>query len=77
MMNQDKPLQLFLRDGATFVAPQKESKIGNVRRWEQAFRVYAAIYSAANPSRAAEIWQYVYIINTAAALFVWGECLFL
>ena len=50
---------------------ERENRITNVRRWEQAFRIYAAIYSQANPHRAAEIWQYVYVINSAASTYVW------
>ena len=50
----------------------KNKVINGVRRWEQAFRVYVAIYSQANPSRSAEIWQYVFI-NTAAASYAWNN----
>ena len=46
-------------------------KITNIRRWEQAFRIYGNIYSKANPTRATEIWQYVEIINRAAKKFSW------
>ena len=35
--------------------------------------MYAAIYSEANPHRAAEIWQYMHVINTAAAAFIWDN----
>ena len=49
----------------------RDKKISGVHKWEQAFRVYAAIYSQANPLRSAEIWQYVYIINKAASVFSW------
>ena len=52
---------------------RKNSKFLGVRRWEQAFRVYAAIYSAANPARSAEIWQYVYVINLAASSYQWDD----
>ena len=36
-----------IRNGSSYVLPpiNKESQINNVRRWKQAFRVYAAIYS--------------------------------
>ena len=71
---EDNPIEVVRRSGSTYVLPpltQKDSKITNVRRWEQAFQVYAAIYSQANPSRSAEIWQYVYIINKASQSFVW------
>ena len=50
---------------------EKEHKITNVRKWEQAFRIYAAIYSQANPHRSSEIWQYVFVINSAASTYIW------
>ena len=61
---------------ASFWIPQtheKDKKITNVRKWDQAFRVYAAIYCKSNPHRASEIWQYVNLINSAAASFVWDN----
>ena len=67
-----------IRNGSSYVLPpiSKESRINNIRRWEQAFRVYAAIYSEHNPDRATEIWQYVHIINTAASSFIWENVAF-
>ena len=61
------------REGQTFLtsATNKEPKINGIRHLEQAFHVYAAIYSKANPERASEIWQYIHTINTAASNFVW------
>ena len=71
----DSCMAMFSKDGLTYFAPvsEKDHKITNVRCWEQAFRVYAAIYSKANPQRSAEIWQYVYVINSAAATYVWDN----
>ena len=68
-------LELITKDGNTYFAPVNDrgGKIGNVKRWEQAFRVYAAIYSKANPSRSAEIWQYVHVIHTAASAYAWDN----
>ena len=73
MSGGEQHLQQFVkRDGSTYWAPpERESKINNVCRWEQAFRVYASIYCVANPSRSGEIWQYVYVINMAASSYVW------
>ena len=73
--NADGRMGLYSKDGMTYFAPaaEKEVKISNVRRWEQAFRIYAAIYSNANPHRASEIWQYVHVINSAASSFIWGN----
>ena len=53
-------MEWITHDGMTYLAPvqEKESKINGIRRWEQAFHVYAAIYTKANPDRASEIWQY-------------------
>ena len=70
--DSSKRLQLMYKDGEAFLgAPESDNKINSIRKWDQAFRVYAAIYSQANPSRSAEIWQYVHVINTAAASYIW------
>ena len=46
----EKHLELVQRDGQQFYAPVQAQKINNVRKWEQAFRIYAAIYTQANPT---------------------------
>ena len=63
------------KDGMTFLAPtqDRDTKINGIRKWDQAFRVYAAIYCNANPSRSGEIWQYIYTINSAASSFQWDN----
>ena len=53
--------------------PKNSGKINSVKKWDQAFRVYAAIYTHVNPERASEIWQYVYVIHTAAAANPWDK----
>ena len=71
----DKRMEWVTRDGMTYLAPvqDRDCKINSIRKWEQAFRVYAAIYSKANPGRASEIWGYVYTINTAASSYHWDN----
>ena len=61
------------REGGTFFVPAtaREMKINSVRKWEQVFRVYASVYSRANPTRSPEIWQYIHVINLAASSFSW------
>ena len=61
------------RDGETYLAPviDRNSRITSIRRWEQAFRMYATVYSGAHPDRAKEVWQYIHVINTAAATYAW------
>ena len=48
-------------------------KGNNVRKWDQAFRIYSMTYCNANPDRAGEILQYVDIIHTAAASYSWDN----
>ena len=73
VMNDDSLFKFGVKEGHPYVAPINEGqgKINSVRKWDQAFRVYAAIYTEANPTRASEIWQYVYVIHTAATNIPW------
>ena len=74
--SEDKKLELVSRDGQAFFAPAQDKKIYGLRRWEQAFRIYAAIYSKAQPHRASEIWQYLHVINIAASAYSWENVAF-
>ena len=70
--NEDNWMNLIQREGQVYFIPAaNNNKINSVRKWEQAFRIYTAIYSQANPSGAAEIWQYVHTINVAASGYIW------
>ena len=75
LQEEDVGYEVTRKEGKPFLAPtqDKETKINGIRKWEQAFRVYAAIYSKANPDRAAEIWQYVENINRAATTYKWDN----
>ena len=71
---EENRLEWVQRDGGTYLVPaMRDNKITSIRKWEQAFRAYATIYSGANPHRAKEIWQYISVINTAAASFMWDN----
>ena len=79
MTGVENEIEVVRKNGSTYVFPesgQRDQRITNVHRWEQAFRVYSAIYSESNPDRAAEIWQYVHVINTAAQTFAWENVSF-
>ena len=78
VLKGEQAMQQFVtKSGATYWGPpERDSRITNVRRWEQAFRIYAAIFCNANPGRASEIFQYVYVINTAAVSFAWENVYF-
>ena len=74
-ITDESKIELVSRGGSTYFAPvhDKEQRISGIRKWEQAFCIYAAIYTRANPERASEIWQYVYVINTATQSFHWDN----
>ena len=71
----EQKMQLVNKDGISYFVPatDRECKIDNIKKWEQAFRVYTTIYCKANPHRAGEILQYVDVINRAAAIFNWDN----
>ena len=71
----DNRLEWITKDGMTFLAPaqDRELKVNNIKKWDQAFRVYAAINCNANPGRAGEIWQYIYTIHSAAQSYQWDN----
>ena len=64
--SEENKMKLVNREGSSYWVPEK---IGSLKKWDQAFRIYAAIYSRANPIRAYEIWQYIHVITTAANSF--------
>ena len=74
-LSEEARLEWVFRDGSTFLvsASDRDHKITSIRRWDQAFRVYATIYCGANPQKSQEIWQYVSVINTAAASYAWDN----
>ena len=74
-LGDENRLEWVSKDGMTFLAPanDREQKINSIRKWEQAFRIYAAIYCKANPTRTWEIWQYIHMINSAATTYQWDN----
>ena len=72
LMSDEQRMQFVNKDGASYWVPaDRDNKITGIRKWDQAFRIYAAIYCKANPARSSEIWQYIYVINTAATSYSW------
>ena len=69
--HDESKIELVSRNGQTYFKLVNESQINGIRKWEQAFRIYAAIYTEANPHRSVEIWQYMHVINIAATSFQW------
>ena len=76
-MNQENRLGLVHEGGEMFLAPAKKlNRINSVRRWDDAFRIYATIFTQSNPDRASELLQYVQVIHTAAANNSWDSVAF-
>ena len=71
--NNESKVELVSRDGHTYFKPVRELQINGLWKREQAFRVYAAIYTEANPARSGEIWQYMPCINVAASSYQWDN----
>ena len=75
--NTDSKVELINTQGQTFSlstsTPDKDAKITNIKKWDKAFRVYAMVYSEANPTRSMEIMQYIDDIHSAAGTFVWDN----
>ena len=73
----DRLQQYVTKNGMTYWGhPEREAKITNIRKWEQAFCIYAAIYCQANPHRSGEIWQYMHTINNASISFAWENIMY-
>ena len=71
--NDESTVEIVSKDGHTYFKPMKDNQITGLKKWEQAFRVYAAIYTEHNPERSGEIWQYIHTINIAASSFQWDN----
>ena len=73
----DHRMELVSRGGSTFFVPvadrENSSVISSFNKWEQAFRVFANIYTRIYPDRAPELVQYNHIIFTAAQSFTWDN----
>ena len=71
---EDGRLELIYKQDAAYWLPavnQNYSEINSFARWEQAFRVFADIYTRANPGRVPELIQYNHLISTAVLTFSW------
>ena len=67
-------MELVICNGHTYYVPVcKTTSISNFQRWEQAFRVFANIYTKTNvnANRSSELIEYNQIIHTASLNFVW------
>ena len=76
VMTMDEPqrMELVTKEGHMYWVPAAESsRISNFGKWEQAFRIYANIYSKAYLHRSSELLQYSHLIHTASLSFMWDN----
>ena len=74
LLEEDSRMEMHVKNGKTYWIPVHEtSSINNFNKWEQAFRVFANIYTKANPNRAAELIEYNRLIHTASLSFAWDN----
>ena len=72
LAEEDSRLELVVKNGRTFWVPVSESvNINCFSRWEQAFRIYANVYTQRYPSRATELIQYNHVIHSISGIYVW------
>ena len=71
---EDGRMEMYVKNGKTFWSPVSAAVVINgFPKWEQAFRVFADIYSKANPHRSAELIEYNHIIHTVALAYIWDN----
>ena len=69
-------LELVQRGGKAVFAPTIDREvmaITSFNKWEQAFRVYSAIFTKEHPERSSELVQYNHLIYTTAQTYVWSN----
>ena len=71
---EEERAQWTIKNGMPYCVPLGEiTAISSFSKWEQAFRVFSAIYTKAYPHRANELIQYSHIIHTASMSYYWDN----
>ena len=55
------------------VSDRENQSINDFGKWEQAFRVYANVYTKMFPEKASELIQYNHVIYTASLSYLWDN----
>ena len=72
LSEEDGRLELVIRNGRTYWTPVTESVVINsFSKWEQAFRVFANIYTRKFPHKSSELIQYNHVIHSISSLYTW------
>ena len=71
---EEQRLQMYLKNGVPYYLPVTNNiSIMSFSHWEQAFRVYSAIYTKVHKHRANELLQYGHIIQTVSLFYHWDN----
>ena len=70
--NNETKMELDTKGGSTFFVPASDNvHIANFAKWEQAFRIFANIYTKVYPWKSSELIQYNHVICAASQNFAW------
>ena len=65
-------MELIMKEGRTFWAPVSNTvAINGFSKWEQAFRIFANIYTHKFPHKSSELTQYNHIIHSISSSYTW------
>ena len=71
LVEEDDRMELVVCNGKAYWTPVTEGvSISGFSKWEQAFRVFANIYTRTHPDRAGQLIEYNHIIHLIAQSFV-------
>ena len=74
LIEEDQHMEMVNKGGLSYWVPladRENTSVNSSYRWEQAFRVFANIYSDAYPGKSGELIQYNHVIHTASQTFSW------
>ena len=76
--DENKRIQLYDREGSSYYLPLGNHRetpiaINSYKKWLKAFKLYANIYTKANPWRVKEVFDYIETIEEAAEKYSWNN----
>ena len=74
LSDNESHMEFVIKNGKTYWSPVSDSIVINgFSRWEQAFRIYANIYTKEFPQQSSELIQYNHIIHSISSQYVWDN----
>lgn len=59
-------MQMVEKEGLSYLQPVADKNppaVTDLKKWQQAFQIYATIYTGKHPDRSAEVFKYIYNIE--------------